>query len=265
MSGNVDLSRFGDGMHRVAWADRPAVVKVRRDARPDFFAAEARGLGTLHHAGAMRVPEVFAVGPAYIVIEDLGEGRPSSRDWENAGRGLACLHRSRAQRFGFDADGYCGDTPQANGWGDDGVQFFVEQRLLPLARRAFAGNRLDRADVARIETLATRFHDLFPAAPPVLIHGDLWTGNLHACANGELALIDGGAVHYGWAECDLAMLILFGEPPRAFFAAYQDEARIDASWRARAPLLNLYHLLNHLTLFGSGYLGSVRSVLARYA
>jgi Fructosamine kinase len=93
-----------------------------------------------------------------------------------------------------------------------------------------------------------------PAATPVLIHGDLWMGNLHASASGELALIDGGAVHYGWAECDLAMLTLFGEPPRAFFAAYEDEAHRDSEWRGRARLLNLYHLLNHLNLFGAGYL-----------
>ena len=36
------------------------------------------------------------------------------------------------------------------------------------------------------------------------------------------------------------------------------------STSARAPLLNLYHLLNHLNLFGTGYLAQVRSVCARY-
>jgi fructosamine-3-kinase len=100
--------------------------------------------------------------------------------------------------------------------------------------------------------------------PPVLIHGDLWTANLHACANGELALIDAGAVHDGWAEADLAMLTLFGEPPPAFFAAYESESGNGGSWRERAPLYNLYHLLNHLNLFGAGYLGAVRAVLSRY-
>jgi fructosamine-3-kinase len=96
-----------------------------------------------------------------------------------------------------------------------------------------------------------------------LVHGDLWTGNLHACADGELALIDAAAVHYGWAETDLAMLTLFGEPPAAFFEAYETAAGIDAGWRERAPLYNLYHLLNHMNLFGSSYLGAVRSVLGR--
>jgi hypothetical protein len=85
-----------------------------------------------------------------------------------------------------------------------------------------------------------------------------------ACADGELALIDAAAVHYGWAEAELAMLTLFGEPPAAFFAAYRDAAGIDDGWRTRAPLYNLYHLLNHLNLFGAGYRGAVREILRRH-
>jgi fructosamine-3-kinase len=97
------------------------------------------------------------------------------------------------------------------------------------------------------------------------VHGDLWTANLHACADGELALLDAGAVHYGWAETDLAMLTLFGEPPPALFAAYQEAADIDSGWRRRTALYNLYHLLNHLNLFGgAAYLSGVRSVLRSY-
>ncbi|MFO1265619.1 MAG: fructosamine kinase family protein [Rubrivivax sp.] len=70
-------------------------------------------------------------------------------------------------------------------------------------------------------------------------------------------------MHYGWAEADLAMLTLFGEPPAALFAAYEADSGVDAGWRERAPLYNLYHLLNHLNLFGPGYLGDVRAVLRR--
>ena len=106
---------------------------------------------------------------------------------------------------------------------------------------------------------------MLPKQPPVRVHGDLWMGNVHTCANGELALIDGGAVHYGWAEADLAMLTLFGEPPASFFCAYETAAKIDKTWRKRAALLNLYHLLNHLNLFGASYLGGVRKVLRRYS
>ena len=104
-----------------------------------------------------------------------------------------------------------------------------------------------------------------PAAAPVLLHGDLWTGNLHCDAHGGPALVDAGAVHYGWAEAELAMLTLFGAPSAGFFDAYAAHATPDRGWRERAPLYNLYHLLNHLNLFGGGYGEDVRRVLGRFA
>jgi protein-ribulosamine 3-kinase len=244
---------------------RRIFLKRRTDVPSDFFAAEAAGLSALAAARALRVPEVHAVSRRGIAIEDLGHGQPAADDWEEAGRRLALLHRTRAAQFGFDTGGYCGDTPQDNRRDADGHRFFAERRLLAQALRAFDRHRIERRDLERIELLCARLRDLLPECLPVLIHGDLWTGNLHACAGGGLALIDGGAVHHGWAECDLAMLTLFGEPPRAFFAAYEAEASVDSSWRSRAPLLNLYHLLNHLNLFGGGYLTAVRSTIQSLA
>jgi|SRR5690348_10144699 len=259
------LGRLRDGLHRIKLRDgRSALAKVRHGAPAGFFDAEARGLAALREAHALRVPDVFAVQTHGILIEDLGSGRAQHRDWELAGTKLARMHRHASKSFGFDADGWCGDSPQDNTCSGDGVSFFVEQRLRAQARHARANGLLDESDTRHLDRICERLADLVPDAPPVLVHGDLWIANLHACADGELALIDAGAVHHGWAETDLAMLTLFGEPPAHFFAAYEAEAGVNSDWRQRAPIYNLYHLINHLNLFGGGYLGSVRAVLRRY-
>jgi fructosamine-3-kinase len=259
------LASLPDGLHRVNLRDgERAIAKIRRRAPPGFFDAEARGLAALRGSQTLRVPKTHAVGADGIVIEDLGAGRASTTDWERAGENLARMHQPTAEQFGFDTDGWCGDSSQDNARCADGHRFFVERRLLAQAKRARATGLLDQDDVRHVDRICESLADIVPVMPAVLIHGDLWSANLHACANGELALIDAGAVHHGWAEADLAMLTLFGEPPSSFFAAYEAKSGVDREWRRRAPIYNLYHLLNHLNLFGGGYLGSVRAVLRRY-
>jgi len=224
---------------------------------------EAHGLELLRASGALRVPVVHQVTDDALVLEDLGNGHPSREAWERAGQGLARLHRRTAAEFGLDRSGWCGDSEQANTSMRDGWRFFAECRLLPQGRRAYDAGLLEAPDVRALERLCGTLSARLPAQPPSLVHGDLWRANLHPCADGELALIDAAAVHFGWAEADLAMLTLFGEPPAALLDAYQAAAGIDADWRTRAPIYNLYHLLNHLNLFGAGYLRGVRAVLQR--
>ncbi len=254
-----------DGLHQLVLPDgRKAIGKRRRGMPAGFFASEARGLQVLHDADGLRVPRVHGLGQDWIVIEDLGSGRPGPGFDAAAGDALARQHACRGKAFGFQTDGWCGDSPQDNTPDTDGHRFFAERRLLPQARRAVDAGRLEAGDMAGVESLCQRLHQLVPVQPPVLLHGDLWHGNLHACGDGTPALIDAGAVHHGWAEAELSMLALFGTPRRPLFDAYAQSAPLAHDWQARAPLYNLYHLLNHLNLFGGGYLDGVRQVLARF-
>ncbi|MCS6946075.1 MAG: fructosamine kinase family protein [Steroidobacteraceae bacterium] len=258
------LAPLGDGSHRLRIDGQPVFVKRRRGAPPGFFAMEAYGLELLRSTATLRVPRVVYVADDTIVLQDLGRGRSDTAAWERAGRDLARLHRYTAPLFGLDRDGWCGDSAQRNCRMGDGWEFFASCRLLPQAERARDAGLLEARDVAAVERLCGHLRSLIPPQSASLIHGDLWTGNLHSCSDGELALLDAAAVHYGWAEADLAMLTLFGAPPEALFASYQHEQGVDGSWRSRAPIYNLYHLLNHLNLFGRSYLPSVTKILRRY-
>ncbi len=254
-----------DGLHRLTLRDGRGAICKRRHAMPaGFFAAEVRGLDALRAAGGLRVPQVHARGEDWLLLEDLGTAAPHPRFACFAGEGLARQHRVRGVRFGFDHDGYIGDIPQDNRADRDGHRFFVERRLRPQAQRALRGGALTAADMARLERLYERLPQLIPVQPPVLLHGDLWQGNLHCAGDGLPALIDAGAAHHGWAEAELAMLTLFGEPDPSLLRSYAEHAPLANDWRERAPLYNLYHLLNHLNLFGGGYAARVRQVLSRF-
>ena len=56
---------------------------------------------------------------------------------------------------------------------------------------------------------------------------------------------------------------LFGGFPPAFHAAYRHAWPVDAGYAMRRELYNLYHLLNHLNLFGGGYFARCERTIAR--
>lgn len=227
-----------------------------------FFEVEAAGLQALADTNTVRIPEVIAVDEECLVLEWL-EGSPAGNYWRTFGEQLAAMHAHTNNRFGFERDNFCGLTPQPNPWTDDGFRFFGEARLLHQGRLARDSGRLERGDIRRLETLASRLDQWIPEQPASLIHGDLWGGNAHTGPNGEPVLID-PAAHYGWAEADLAMTTMFGRFHRDLYEAYLANSPVDKDWEERIPLYNLYHELNHLNLFGGPYVQAVRRTLARY-
>jgi fructosamine-3-kinase len=196
------------------------------------------------------VPRVLAVEPGVLVLEHLELTRDG--DYAALGRMLAQLHRAKGERFGWPRDNFIGLGDQPNGWSDDWAEFFLEKRLKPQAAKCGLSGQLP--DVRGI--LAGHR----PA--PSLLHGDLWSGNTGFTADGPV--IFDPAVYYGDREADLAMTELFGGFPREFYSAYREDFPLDQGYERRKHLYNLYHLLNHLNLFGGQYLQQVRAALAYF-
>jgi fructosamine-3-kinase len=251
------------GQRLVTDSGQSFFLKTNPQAPPDMFAREAEGLAALSVAGGPRIPQPFLVGVDFFLLEDLQPGPRCGDYWTLLGRQLAALHRHSQDRFGFTHDNYLGSTPQPNAWTDDGHAFFGEQRLLYQARLAVDRGQLGAVEMRRVERLAARLPDLIPLQPASLIHGDLWSGNVLSGPSGEPALID-PAAHYGWAEAELAMTALFGGFPEEFYRAYAAASSLEPGWRGRFPVYNLYHLLNHLNLFGRGYWGDVVDILQAF-
>jgi len=246
-------------------SDRQAAfVKSGPPGDLDMFEAEAEGLRELAAAGAIRVPEVIDVGidggRAFIAIERLALVPPTPAHERELGTQLAALHRVTKPRYGWHRDNTIGPTPQHNPWSDDWVAFFREHRLgyqLSLAAR----NGYERETGRAGARLAERLDDFFAGYRPTasLLHGDLWGGNW-GVADGVPVIYD-PAVYFGDRESDIAMTRLFGGFGRAFYEAYAAAWPMAQGHEMRQKLYQLYHVLNHLNLFGSGYLGSARKLL----
>jgi fructosamine-3-kinase len=247
---------------------REVFVKSNVRAPNDMFVAEARGLAWLAEAKSLRVPAVLAASGAneltpFLALE-LIRPAPRAPDFdERLGRGLAALHRHGAPVFGLDHDNYIGRLPQKNTFAVTWAEFYRVRRL---------GAQLKAAVDAGLATVRMRrdFERLFlqmdalcgPHEPPARLHGDLWGGNMIADDRGEACLID-PAVYGGHREIDLAMMKLFGGFGPRVFAAYKEAFPLADGYRERVALYQLYPLMVHVNLFGSGYVPQVESALGR--
>lgn len=233
------LERREQGGHRVV------VKHTTHDA-----SFEAEGLAALAAAGAP-VPTVHEVGPHHLVMDDLdalARSRPSTADdWCQLGGALGTVHRDVGAEHGWHRDNVIGTTTQYNAPDTDWSTFYWDRRIAPHldALPSDVADRLRNARPALGERLA---HDVEPS----LLHGDLWSGNV---VHGQW-FID-PAVCRGDRELDLAFADLFGGIPTAFSGGYDQSWPRDDGWEERLPLLQLYHLLVHVRLFGSGYVPAV--------
>lgn len=265
------LERVGGGCINecVRWGTDagPLFIKLSGIKQLDVFEAEAAGLQELAQPAAVRVPAVMGLGiggdHAFLALEWLDLVGSDGNSDARLGEQLAHLHRTRGQGFGWYRDNTIGSTPQLNGWSMDWTEFFAGRRLgcqFDLAERNGYGGRLtERGAVLRDSCAA---FNAGREVVPSLLHGDLWGGNKGTDASGMPVIFD-PATYFGDREADLAMTRLFGGFAKEFYEAYESVWPLDGGAELRTDLYNLYHVLNHLNLFGGGYAAQAQAMIDR--
>lgn len=240
------------------------VVKVNHATKfPGMFAAEAKGLELLRQSNSFKIPTVIGDGTigekSYLLLEYIPEGNPTGAFWESFAWHLAQLHQTTQEDFGLDHDNYIGSLPQQNTHHDSASEFYITQRLEPQFRLASDNG----FDFKKLDLFFKHISDEIPEEPPALIHGDLWAGNYMVSKDIEPVLID-PAVAFAPREMDLGMMQLFGGYPQETFDIYDSIFPLTPDWKQRMDIWQLYYLLVHLNLFGSGYLRQVKAVISKY-
>lgn len=249
--------------------DRKYFLKLNYHSAKDMFYKEANGLRELKKAEAIRVPDVVLVDTNFILLEQINIGRKSKTFDENFGRSFAKMHQFTSEHFGFYEDNYIGSTPQKNipetdeknNW----IKFYFNKRILfqykLLEKNGYADSSIKR----RISLLEDKIETILQGSEniPSLLHGDLWSGNFLVDENGNACLID-PAVYYGNREADLAMTKLFGGFSSTFYKSYNEFFPLPDGYDYRENIYKLYHVMNHLNLFGGGYYHQTISLMDFY-
>ncbi len=237
------------------------------DAYAGMMAAEAYGLELLRNTKTIGIPKVVAQnesgGVDFLVLEWIEPADEVPDYWQQFGRDMAALHRNNSRYFGLDKDNYIGSLAQSNTLMEDGIDFFISQRLQPQLQRAIDKKQLPLAAITQFEALYTKLPSLLPLEPPALLHGDLWSGNYLTGPDGKAWLVD-PSVHYGFREAEIAYTQLFGGFNINFYNAYNDVFPLLEGFHDRNEIYNLYPLLVHVNLFGGNYAKQVMSILEEY-
>jgi protein-ribulosamine 3-kinase len=244
-------------------------LKINTSTPPDMFIKEAHGLNELQKAEAIKIPRAIVYSDKFIVTEFISLGNKSKNFFEKFGRNFAQLHKFRGKFFGFYEDNYIGSNPQKNipenNESLDWTAFYFRNRLLfqfKLAEKnGYATDEL-RKYFSKLENkIEVILKD--STEKPSLLHGDLWSGNFLVDENGDACIID-PAVYYGNREADLAMTKLFGGYTDEFYKSYSEVYPMKDGWEFRENIYKLYHVINHLNLFGLGYYSQALSLIKYY-
>lgn len=227
---------------------------------------EANGLNELSQSKAVRIPQVRICNSGYLILEYIQTGTRCKNFMEIFGAALAGLHKTTAEKFGFYEDNFIGATVQKNTPGvEDWTEFYWENRLLYQLRlcekNGYATNEL-KILFAKLDNNLTKILEGSENTAS-LIHGDLWGGNYLVDESGLPVLID-PAVYYGNREAELAMTMLFGGFDERFYHSYNETYPLPEGWKYRIDIYKLYHIINHLNLFGTGYYSQAVSLIKKY-
>ncbi|KAF5024033.1 hypothetical protein F66182_3880 [Fusarium sp. NRRL 66182] len=214
---------------------------------------------------------------------DLGSSAPGGSGKSLASK-VAQLHTTPAPipeghdkpMFGFPVPTCCGATEQDNSWRSSWAEFYADNRLRHITRQALRKNGSDPELEEAVETVAGKVvprligDDVVGNIKPVVIHGDLWSGNHSKGQIGgqggcEEVVYDPSAV-YGHSEYELGIMSMFGGFSNHFWQEYErlaPKAEPIAEWPDRVKLYELYHHLNHFAIFGGGYRGGAMSIMKK--
>ncbi|WP_372949055.1 fructosamine kinase family protein [Mariniphaga sp.] len=245
-------------------------LKWNGNCMADMFLREAESLEELRKAAndQLVVPEVFAVkkvdaSPGFLVLKYLEPGYDAGNSDEILGHGLATIHQYTAGKFGFYHDNYCGSTTQNNSPKTNWAEFFRDNRLGFLLNLIQKERPLPAGEMQVYDRLLNKIPELVPKdSVPVLIHGDLWSGNYMNTSSGP-ALID-PASYYADREMEMGIMTMFGGFSQQFYHAYNEVNPLPSEWRERNRLYQLYHVLNHYYLFGGGYRSQALQIAKSY-
>jgi protein-ribulosamine 3-kinase len=259
---------------------------------------EHASLSAIHNAVPTLCPQSYGHGKladspsTHFLVTDFVDlssrfSSASSTSAPSLAAKLAKLHTTPAPpppgesspKFGFPVTTCCGNTPQDNSFKSSWADFYAENRLLFILKRSEKTNGPDEDLRSLVEQTCNKVVPRLLASShlnngkpitPVIVHGDLWSGNaslgkLPGMEVAENVVYDSSAC-YAHSEFELGIMGMFGGFGSSFLKEYHQmvpKTEPVGEYADRVALYELYHHLNHHAMFGGGYRGGAVRIMSK--
>lgn len=260
----IKLSAASDAeIFRIILDDERSFVAKRSEGALD---QEAEMLKMLSDRADLPTPKVLLAEPDLTVMEYItSDWQISETVQQDAAKHLARLHQVEGPYYGYDYDTVFTGINQDNTPNDNWTDFFINQRILAAANMSMDKDVLMPALMKKIEKLMSKISSIIGTGnPPVLIHGNCWSGNILPHRGVVRAFLD-PAVYYADHEIELAYATMTKTFDQNFFGIYEKEIEIKPGFfEERRDLYTLYPLLLQTILYGKSYNRKVEKLLNRF-
>jgi len=243
-------------------------VKVGSPLEQAQYAGESESLTAIEDAAPSLSPHLFVSsilesGLPYFISEYKELTSLSSEAAVILAKRMATeLHSPKPtnSRFGFSIPTYCGITKLSNGWfqrWDECYSAMIGELLVQLEHKGGFDSLCRKGKIIQDVVIPKLLGSL--DIEPVILHGDLWSGNVGVEQSTGQPIVFDPASYYGHNEADLSIAYTFGGFPESFFTTYHEyfpKTEPVSQYDLRMKLYELFHYLNHTLIFGGHYEGT---------
>ena len=175
------------------------------------------------------------------------------------------IHSLSNKQYGFKFNTQIGALEQKNDLEDSWVNFYTMKRLNPIFEFTNKKESMGSFINEKINYLLKNIKNFIPNKPSaLLLHGDLWEGNILFKKNKFIGFIDPGSF-FGHNEMEIAYLQWFNPSfvDSQFLNKYNEYIPINNDYYKYEPVYQIYYALCNVALWDKSYIKEVKRLIIK--
>ena len=211
-------------------------------------------------------PKLIKFNDDYLIIQyfenDNDKPHTTNSDFLES---IVKIHSISNNLYGFNFNTQIGALEQINDFENSWVNFYTNKRLNPIFELANMSNNMGSFVNEKISFILKNINNFIPDHPSaLLLHGDMWEGNILFKQNRFIGFIDPGSF-FGHNEMEIAYLRWFNPTfiDSMFLEKYNNYIKLGKNYLDYEPIYQLYYSLCNVALWDKAFIEQTKKLLIK--